>query len=153
MKEFLKYKGFLGSIDISLEDNCIHGKILFIDDLVTYEAESPKQLQKEFEAAVEDYLATCKELGRSPNKPFSGSFNIRIGPVQHQMIARFACARNLSINEVVKRAIIEYLERPDKENEVVHRHYHTVEYKTDFNIHIDEQVMPWGKKPTLRIVN
>ena len=32
------------------------GKILFIDDLVTYEAASPAKLQKEFEAAVDDYL-------------------------------------------------------------------------------------------------
>ena len=31
------------------------GKILFIDDLVTYEAASPATLQKEFEAAVDDY--------------------------------------------------------------------------------------------------
>jgi predicted HicB family RNase H-like nuclease len=113
MKDLLRYKGFLGSIEVSIVDNCIHGKILFIDDVVTYEAESPAQLEAEFKAAVEDYLATCKELGRAPNKPFSGSFNVRIGPDLHRRIARHAAANNISINEVVKQSLIEYLKEPD----------------------------------------
>ncbi len=79
MKDILRYKGFIGSIEISIEDDCLHGKLLFINDLVTYEARTPNQLQAEFESAVEDYLTTCKELGRSPDKPFKGTFNIRVG--------------------------------------------------------------------------
>jgi len=113
MKDFLKHKGFLGSIEVSFEDNCLHGKILFINDLVTYEAESPGQLEAEFKAAVEDYLATCKELGRAPNRPFSGSFNVRIGPELHQKLARYAAVKNTSINEIVKQAVHECLEQPN----------------------------------------
>lgn len=67
MKDVLLYKGFMGSIEISMEDGSLHGKLLLINDLVTYEARTPKQLQIEFESAVEDYLATCEELGRSPD--------------------------------------------------------------------------------------
>ena len=37
------------------------GKILFISDLVTYEAQSPVELQKEFELAVDDYIETSKK--------------------------------------------------------------------------------------------
>jgi hypothetical protein len=40
------YKGFCGSKEISLEDDCLFGKILFVNDLVTYEAESPSALKK-----------------------------------------------------------------------------------------------------------
>jgi predicted HicB family RNase H-like nuclease len=69
VKDNLCYKGFMGSIEISIEDDCLHGKLLFTNDLVTYEARTPNQLQAEFESAVEDYLATCKEIGRSPEKP------------------------------------------------------------------------------------
>ena len=151
MKEFLRYKGFMGSMEVSIEDNCIHGKILFIDDIVTYEAESPAQLQVEFKAAVEDYLATCKQLGRVPNKPFSGSFNVRIGPDLHQRIARHAAFKNTSINEVMKQAVTECLKEPDPE-EVLHRNYHTFEYNNTYNIDI-EQVKPWEKEPTLKVVN
>jgi len=151
MKNLLRYKGFLGSVEVSVEDNCIHGKILFIDDIVTYEAESPAQLEVEFKAAVEDYLDTCKELGREPNRPFSGSFNVRIGPELHQRVARHAATSNTSINEVIKQAVIECLNEPDPK-EVIHKHYHTFEYKNTYDIDI-EQVTPWEKEPTLKVVN
>lgn len=151
MKDLLRYKGFLGSIEVSIGDNCLHGKILFIDDIVTYEAESPAQLEAEFKAAVEDYLATCKELGRDPNKPFSGSLNVRIGTELHQMVARYAATNNISINEVIKQAIIECINKPDPKK-AIHRHYHTFEYKKTYDIDI-EQATLWQKEPTLKVVN
>ena len=149
MKDFLKYKGFLGSIEISIKDNCLHGKLLFIDDLVTYEAESPTQLNAEFEAAVEDYLETCNELKREPIKPFSGTFNIRIGPELHQNLAQYAVSRDSSINDIVKKAVISYLEKPEPK-EIIHKHYHTHQYEEKFDI---EQDKSWKKEPILRIVN
>ena len=152
MKKLLHYKGFDGSIEISIDDNCLHGKILFIDDLVTYEAETPAQLQSEFEAAVEDYLATCEELGRVPNKPLSGTFNVRIGSELHQKVARYAAASNSSINEVVKHALDECVKANDPK-EVIHRHFHHIYYYEDnYNVDIDK-VGPWEKEPTLKVVN
>lgn len=62
----LHYKTFHGSSEHSPQDGCFHGTILFIDDLVTYESETLAGLQQEFEAAVEDYLETCEEVGKDP---------------------------------------------------------------------------------------
>ena len=36
--EMLAHKGYNGSIETSVEDNVLHGKVLCINDLVTYEA-------------------------------------------------------------------------------------------------------------------
>ena len=116
MKDILRYKGFMGSVEVSIEDDCLHGRLLFINDLVTYEAHSPHQLQIEFKSAVEDYLATCRELGRSPEKPLKGSFNIRVGPELHQKLAKHAALKHASINDIVKQALIDCLreaELPD----------------------------------------
>jgi predicted HicB family RNase H-like nuclease len=112
VKDILRYKGFIGSIEISIEDDCLHGKLLFINDLVTYEAQTPHQLQAEFESAVEDDLATCNELGRSPDKPFKASLNIRVGPELHQKVAKRAALKHASINDIVKQALIECLGEP-----------------------------------------
>jgi len=60
------YNGYTGSIEVSLEDNCLYGKILFIQDLVTYRAGSPAELEKAFKEAVDDYIKTCRESGRNP---------------------------------------------------------------------------------------
>jgi predicted HicB family RNase H-like nuclease len=113
MKNFLHHKGFLGSVEISVEDDCLHGKLLFIGDLVTYEAQTPVQLKSEFESAVEDYLDTCSKLGRVPEKPFSGSFNVRVGPELHQKLARYAAIKQTSINDIVKKALLECLKEPE----------------------------------------
>lgn len=69
MNPAFEYKGYVGSAEINVVDNILHGRLLFITDLVTYAADSPKALQAAFEAAVEDYLQTCAELGDEPNIP------------------------------------------------------------------------------------
>jgi predicted HicB family RNase H-like nuclease len=81
------------------------GKILFIDDLVTYEATSPTELQTEFVAAVDDYIDTCTTLGREPQKPLRGQFNVRIPPALHRAAALRALADNVSLNDVAVRAL------------------------------------------------
>lgn len=67
--EILKYKDYEGTAEIDMIRLVCRGKVLFIDDLVTYEASTPAELQTEFEAAVDDYLETCIDLGRDPQKP------------------------------------------------------------------------------------
>ena len=52
----------MGSIKISLEDNCLHGKILNIADLITYEAQTVDELKAAFQAATDDYIAFCAEF-------------------------------------------------------------------------------------------
>ena len=79
----MNYKGYLGSVEFSLEDNCLFGRLLHVNDLVNYEADSPVLLKKAFKEAVDDYLATCKQLGKEPDKFFKGSFNVRVTPGLH----------------------------------------------------------------------
>ncbi|BDW10883.1 hypothetical protein PSHI8_09650 [Polynucleobacter sp. SHI8] len=75
MEKYLTYKGFEGIAEISLEQKLFRGKILFIEDLVTYQTLNPEELEKAFHEAVDDYLKTCQELGREPLK---GAFNQRV---------------------------------------------------------------------------
>jgi len=111
--ETIKYKDFTGSIEISKEGDefIAHGKILFINDLVTYEADDLQNIEAEFKAAVDDYIDTCAQLGIEPQKSYSGSFNVRIGPETHQRLARFALQKDKKINSVVKDAVEEHLDQ------------------------------------------
>jgi predicted HicB family RNase H-like nuclease len=109
MKETMKYKGYFGSITASIADGCLHGKILFINDLVTYQAEGVPQLKVEFEAAVDDYLATCAQLGIEPKKPFNGSFNVRIGSSLHEQATLLATTEGRFLNDLVCEAVQGYV--------------------------------------------
>ena len=53
---YLEYRGHTGTIEISLEDNCLHGRLEFIKNLVTYEAQTVAGLKAAFVKAVDDYL-------------------------------------------------------------------------------------------------
>ena len=108
----LKYKGYLGSVEFSEEDNVMFGKILGIDALVNYEGENIQQLTTSFHEAVEDYLVFCKEHGINPQKSYSGSFNVRIAPETHKEIASLAAENGITINAFVKKTLDEAIRKP-----------------------------------------
>ncbi|MBM9512880.1 type II toxin-antitoxin system HicB family antitoxin [Desulfogranum marinum] len=106
----LSYKGYLGSIDFDVNEAVIFGKVLFIKDTITYEAVDLPSLQKEFEAAIDDYLETCNQLNRQPQKTFKGSFNVRVGEELHRNAALYAEMRGQNLNDFCKEAIEEKIE-------------------------------------------
>ncbi|MBN4081518.1 type II toxin-antitoxin system HicB family antitoxin [bacterium AH-315-C07] len=105
MSDFLTHKGYLGTVHYSADDEVFYGKIQGINDLVTFEGKSVKALKKAFKESVEDYLETCKELNKQPDKTFKGSFNIRISTDLHKRAALVASQKSISLNDFVKKAI------------------------------------------------
>ena len=105
----MQYKGYLGTVEYSLEDHTLFGKLAFIRDLINYQAESIRELEQAFEQAVEDYLSDCKALNKLPDTPCKGSFNVRTGPDLHREAV--LAAGELSLNAFVCEAIQEKIER------------------------------------------
>ena len=101
----LTHKGFTGSGELSLEDDCLIGSVLFIDDIITYEGATVAELVANFQSAVDDYLDYCKRTGKPANKPYSGTFNVRIGPQLHREAVMAANAAGINLNEFVMTAI------------------------------------------------
>jgi predicted HicB family RNase H-like nuclease len=105
MNDILQYKDYYASVHFSSEDEVFHGKVLGINDLITFEGSSVKELKKAFGEAVEDYLQTCVEIGKAPNKTYKGTFNVRIPVNLHKDAALFAALNNVSLNDFIKTAI------------------------------------------------
>lgn len=103
--KYLEYKGYTGSIEYSSEDNLLYGKVLGIRGLISYEGETGKHLEDDFRKAVNIYLADCKDAGKAPEKPFKGSFNVRIPASLHQKAALLAMEAKTSLNNFVAEAI------------------------------------------------
>jgi len=106
----LKHKGYIGSIEASLEDNCLFGKILFIKALVSYEGKTVAELDAAFQEAVDDYLSTCQSLGQIPEKPCKGSFNVRVGHDLHLAAALAATRKKVTLNDLTRQALDEFLQ-------------------------------------------
>ena len=107
--DLMHYKGYEGTAEVDLARRVCRGRILFIDDLVTYESRTPDRLQREFEAAVDDYIETCVEVGKEPQRPFKGLFNVRVPPALHRAAVLRATREGVALNEVVVKALSEYL--------------------------------------------
>src|ERR1700750_2703777 len=105
MNDILEYKGYYGSVHFSADDEVFYGKLLGFEARVNFEGSSVKELKKAFHEAVGDYLETCKELGKEPNKTYKGSFNVRIPTDLHKAAAVYAALNNISLNDFVKTAI------------------------------------------------
>jgi predicted HicB family RNase H-like nuclease len=58
--KFYEYKGYTGSIEFSSDDQCYFGRLLNINDLVHYEADTVEDLNEEFKEAVDDYIEFIK---------------------------------------------------------------------------------------------
>ena len=110
MGNILEYKGYLTKIEYSAEDRVLYGKIEGIRDLVNFESDSLDRIEEEFHCAVDDYLEMCEELGQSPDKAYSGTFNVRIDPAQHKRIAMKAFRDGETLNSAVGKAIAAYVD-------------------------------------------
>lgn len=100
----LKYKGFIGSVEVNVEDDSLYGKVLGLDKktLITYEGNTVGELKADFREGVDDYIAHCKEHDLPLHKSYSGTFNVRLTPQIHARIAALAEETGVSLNAFVK---------------------------------------------------
>ena len=105
MKNYLEHKGYLGTVEFSADDEVFYGKIQGINDLVLFEGKSVADLKKNFKESVEDYLETCAELGKEPNKTFKGVFNVRVNEEIHKKLFLLATKKGLNLNQLVNKSL------------------------------------------------
>jgi predicted HicB family RNase H-like nuclease len=101
----MNYKGYIGSVEFSEEDAVFHGKVAGIKSLISFEGDSVSSITEDFHKAIDEYLAFCAATGEQPEKPFKGSFNVRIGSELHRRAANAASSRGVSLNAFVEEAI------------------------------------------------
>lgn len=101
------YKGYRGKVGVDVDNGVLHGTVLGIRDVVTFEGKTVPELVQAFQDSVDEYLAFCAEMGREPEKPPSGRLLVRMPPKLHGELSVIAEAKGVSIN----RLVVEYLER------------------------------------------
>ncbi len=101
----LEYKGYSGTVEFSIPDKCFHGRVLGITHFFSYEGNTFEDLENDFKECIDDYLFDCEQEGVQPQKPFSGTLNIRIGTELHKNIAIQAKKRGESLNSFIKETL------------------------------------------------
>ena len=101
----LHHKAYTGTFTFEPDDDAFHGEIVGIRDVVHFSGRSVDELRASFQEAVDDYLATCAELGREPDKPYSGRFVVRVSPEVHRLAETAAKALGKSLNAFASEAL------------------------------------------------
>jgi len=109
LMKHLDYKGYAGTIEYSQEDQLLFGKIVGIRGLISYEGTTGGELEANFKAVIDDYLHDCKEEGIEAEKPFKGSFNVRIPSELHRDLAITAIELNTSQSQLIGESVRSYL--------------------------------------------
>ena len=110
MKNVLSYRGYYGNVEFSNEDDVFFGRIIGINDHITYEGKDVKSLREDFKNSVDDYLEVCVKLGKEPEKTYKGSFNIRIAPALHRQLSVYSASRGMTLNATVEEAIRKFID-------------------------------------------
>jgi predicted HicB family RNase H-like nuclease len=80
----MEYKGYIGKVEIDEDAGILHGEVINIRDVITFEGSSVNEVQKAFRGSVDDYLEFCAQRGEAPEKPFSGKFVVRLPTELHR---------------------------------------------------------------------
>ena len=73
----MTYKGYSANLEVDVEAGIIFGRVLDINDVITFKGKTVEKAHQEFQKSVDDYLAFCEDLGEEPDKPFSGRLPFR----------------------------------------------------------------------------
>lgn len=99
------YKGYQAKVEFSVEDSLLVGEVIGVADYLSFHAESVREVEDMFHQCIDGYLAFCREAGKTPEKAYRGSFNVRITPELHRKADAAAAERGISLNQLVARAL------------------------------------------------
>lgn len=101
----MNYKGYIGKVEYDDENRIFTGSVINLRTVITFQGSSVDEIEQEFKASVDDYLAWCAEDGIAPERPYSGKFNVRLSPELHQKAVTGAKILGISLNSFVEKSV------------------------------------------------
>ena len=105
----MEHQGYRARAIFDEEAGLLHGEVVGIRDVVTFQGETVAELRAAFRDSVDEYLKFCAEKGQEPNRPFSGRVSLRMSPEIHQAASIAAHTEGKSLNawltDTIERAV------------------------------------------------
>ncbi len=107
----MSYRGYKGYFEYDEKADIFHGQIIGIRDVITFQGRSIDELKIALKDSIDDYLEMCDQEEKSPDKPFSGKFSLRLPPEVHSKVAQAAASAHKSINSWITDVVENNLEK------------------------------------------
>ena len=105
MTNTMSYRGYTASLTFDPDDMIIVGRLLDVDDIISFHGQSVAEFEKNFHMVVDDYIAACEKLGGAPEKPASGKLMLRVAPSVHAAALKAAARNGVSLNRWAEQAL------------------------------------------------
>lgn len=105
MSATMTYKGYVTSLSFDVDDKIIVGRVLDVDDIISFHGESVAEFEIAFHTAVDGYIAACSRLGSAPEKPASGKMMLRVAPKVHAAALKAAARSGISLNKWAEQTL------------------------------------------------
>lgn len=106
----MKYGDYVGTIEFDTDNKRLFGRVIGLSDKISYEGETLTDLEKDFRESIDDYVDFCKEMGKTPEKSFSGKILFRTNPELHSKIASNAQQQGKSVNAWLNDLVIKEID-------------------------------------------
>ena len=105
MSNTMSYRGYTSSMTYDADDKIIVGRVLDVDDIITFHGESVAEFETNFHAVIDGYISACEQLGTAPEKPASGKLMLRVEPSVHAAALKAAALSGVSLNKWAEHAL------------------------------------------------
>ena len=105
MENAMTYKGYVASMTFDAADRILVGRVLHIDDIISFHGESVTEFEAAFHESVNDYMVSCEKLGQTPEKPASGRMMLRVNPSVHSAALQASAKAHKSLNKWVEQVL------------------------------------------------
>lgn len=105
MNNTMSYRGYTASMIFDGHDKIIVGRVLDVDDIITFHGESVSEFETNFHTTIDDYVSACAQLGTAPEKPASGKLMLRVAPTVHAAALKAAARSGVSLNKWAEQAL------------------------------------------------
>ena len=101
----MTYRGYTARMDFDAEDKIIVGRVIDIDDIITFHGSSVAEFEAAFNVAVDSYILACEQLGQSADKPASGRMMLRVNPAVHAAAVKASARSGQSLNKWAEKVL------------------------------------------------
>jgi predicted HicB family RNase H-like nuclease len=103
------YKGYTGVLEVEEDSDGLFGIVLGTRDTITFVGQTVEEARKSFQESVDCYLEHCASMGKEPDRPFTGRFNVQISSEAHRELEELAHMWKVNLNDVVIEALDRFI--------------------------------------------
>ena len=105
MKNLLDIHGKYAVVSFDPELGMFRGEFLGLSGGADFYGDSVEALKREGKQSLDVYLDMCRARNIAPFRNYSGKFNVRLTPEQHEAAVAAAASAGKSLNEWIAQAI------------------------------------------------